>query len=164
MSRTESGRRCSARPERLTGRRRARERARRSAEQALRFRSPGRRLTRGASPALAPHHGFPWEGSDWDLRGCHVLPAEEVLGPGEARETVVVERKDPGFELDLMTDDAAKFFRMLLKKNGYGDPGASPSTTSASTTCWRAWSEPARTPTSPNFPPHAIRYRTCWSG
>lgn len=64
-------------------------------------------------------YGFPSEDSDWDLRGCHVLPAEEVLGLGEARETVEVERKDPGFELDLVTHDAAKFFRMMLKKNGY---------------------------------------------
>lgn len=64
-------------------------------------------------------YGFPSEDSDWDLRGCHVLPAEEVLGLNEARETVEVERKDPGFELDLVTHDAAKFFRMMLKKNGY---------------------------------------------
>ncbi len=64
-------------------------------------------------------YGFPSEDSDWDLRGCHVLPAREVLGLGEPKATVEVERKDPGFELDLVTHDAEKFFRLLLKKNGY---------------------------------------------
>jgi len=64
-------------------------------------------------------YGFPSGDSDWDLRGCHVLPAREVLGLGEPRATVEVERKDPGFELDLVTHDAEKFFRLLLKKNGY---------------------------------------------
>ena len=64
-------------------------------------------------------YGFPSEDSDWDLRGCHVLPARDVLGLEEPRETVEVARKEPGFELDLVTHDAAKFFRLLLKKNGY---------------------------------------------
>ena len=64
-------------------------------------------------------YGFPSADSDWDLRGCHVLPASEVLGLHEQRATVEVERKDPGFELDLVTHDAEKFFRLLLKKNGY---------------------------------------------
>ncbi len=64
-------------------------------------------------------YGFPSEDSDWDLRGCHVLPASEVLGLGEPEATVEVERKDPAFELDLVTHDAEKFFRLLLKRNGY---------------------------------------------
>lgn len=64
-------------------------------------------------------YGFPSQDSDWDLRGCHVLPAREVLGLEEQRETIEVERLEPGFELDLVTHDAAKFFRLLLKKNGY---------------------------------------------
>ena len=64
-------------------------------------------------------YGFPSDDSDWDLRGCHLLPAAEVLGLRAARETIEVERKEPGFELDLVTHDAEKFFRMMLKKNGY---------------------------------------------
>jgi predicted nucleotidyltransferase len=64
-------------------------------------------------------YGFPSEDSDWDLRGCHILPATEVLGLEDPKETVEVKRKDPGFELDLVTHDAAKFFRLLLRKNGY---------------------------------------------
>lgn len=64
-------------------------------------------------------YGFPSDDSDWDLRGSHILPAGEVLGLEEPKETVEVEQKDPGFELDLVTHDAAKFFRLLLRKNGY---------------------------------------------
>lgn len=64
-------------------------------------------------------YGFPSADSDWDLRGCHVLPAKDVLGLEEPEATVEVERNEPGFELDLVTHDAEKFFRLLLKKNGY---------------------------------------------
>ena len=64
-------------------------------------------------------YGFPSPDSDWDLRGCYVLPAREILGLGAPEETVSVQRKDDDFELDLVTHDAGKFFRLLLKPNGY---------------------------------------------
>lgn len=64
-------------------------------------------------------YGFPSADSDWDLRGCHLLPATEVLSLDETRDTVEVETKEPGFELDLVTHDAEKFFRMMLTRNGY---------------------------------------------
>lgn len=65
-------------------------------------------------------YGFPSPDSDFDLRGCHILPAREVLGLDHGRETVETKRTDAdGFELDLVSHDAGKFFGLLLKKNGY---------------------------------------------
>lgn len=67
----------------------------------------------------AHSYGFPSADSDWDLRGCHLLPASEVLGLGAPRETIEIARNDGDLELDLVTHDATKFFRLLLRKNGY---------------------------------------------
>jgi predicted nucleotidyltransferase len=64
-------------------------------------------------------YGFPSPDSDYDLRGCHVLPVREVVGLDVGRETIEVASEDGGFELDLVTHDARKFFGLLLKKNGY---------------------------------------------
>jgi predicted nucleotidyltransferase len=64
-------------------------------------------------------YGFPSLDSDYDLRGCHVLPVREVIGLDPGRETIETASKDDGFELDLVTHDARKFFGLLLKKNGY---------------------------------------------
>ena len=64
-------------------------------------------------------YGFPSPDSDFDLRGCHLLPVREVVGLDTGRETVETSAKDEGFELDLVTHDARKFFGLLLKKNGY---------------------------------------------
>jgi uncharacterized protein len=64
-------------------------------------------------------YGFASADSDYDLRGCHVLPAAEVLGLHAPHETIEKGGIREGVEIDLVTHDAAKFFRMLLKKNGY---------------------------------------------
>lgn len=64
-------------------------------------------------------YGFASEDSDYDLRGCHILPAREVLGLHVPRETIERGGVREGVEIDLVTHDAAKFFRMMLKKNGY---------------------------------------------
>jgi predicted nucleotidyltransferase len=64
-------------------------------------------------------YGFPSPDSDFDLRGCHVLPLREVVGLDTGRETVETSADEDGFELDLVTHDARKFFGLLLKKNGY---------------------------------------------
>jgi len=64
-------------------------------------------------------YGFPSPDSDYDLRGVHVLAARDVLGLDVGRETVEVSRVIDGLEIDLVTHDAMKFFRLLLKKNGY---------------------------------------------
>ena len=64
-------------------------------------------------------YGFPSPDSDFDLRGCHVLPVHEVVGLDTGRETVESSTTEGGFEVDLVTHDARKFFGLLLKKNGY---------------------------------------------
>ena len=64
-------------------------------------------------------YGFPSPDSDYDLRGCHILPVREVIGLDPGRETIETSAKGDDFELDLVTHDAHKFFGLLLKKNGY---------------------------------------------
>ena len=64
-------------------------------------------------------YGFASADSDWDLRGAHLLPADEVLGLFDPQETIEQERDEDGVELDLVTHDARKFFALLLKRNGY---------------------------------------------
>src|SRR5215470_8922755 len=64
-------------------------------------------------------YGFPSPDSDYDLRGAHLLPLEEVVGLKTGRETVEKSGVHDGLEIDLVTHDARKFFGLLLKKNGY---------------------------------------------
>lgn len=64
-------------------------------------------------------YGFPSADSDIDLRGVHVLPARTVLGLDAGDATREVEKVEDGIEFDLVTHDAEKFFRLLLKPNGY---------------------------------------------
>ena len=52
----------------------------------------------------------------------HILPAEDMLGLREPRETIEVSRKPTApddIELDLVTHDIRKFMLLMLKKNGY---------------------------------------------
>lgn len=63
-------------------------------------------------------YGFPSPDSDYDLRGVHILPAEEVLGLFPDRDTIEISKKED-IELDLVTHDIQKFFGLLLKANGY---------------------------------------------
>jgi hypothetical protein len=64
-------------------------------------------------------YGFPSPDSDYDLRGVHVLPLEDIIGLETGRETIQVEEIRENLELDLVTHDAKKFFGLMLKKNGY---------------------------------------------
>ena len=64
-------------------------------------------------------YGFPSPDSDFDLRGTHILPVDEVVGLDPGQETVQLETKDDVLELDLVTHDVKKFFALLLRKNGY---------------------------------------------
>lgn len=78
-------------------------------------------------------YGFHSGDSDFDLRGVHVLPLREVVGLrmgsetieqsghrqlplGQARDgaEVLIER-----DLDLVSHDVLKFFKLLLRRNGY---------------------------------------------
>lgn len=64
-------------------------------------------------------YGFPSPDSDYDLRGVHLLPLEEVLGLKTGHETIEKSGIHDGLEIDLVTHDAKKFFGLILKKNGY---------------------------------------------
>lgn len=64
-------------------------------------------------------YGFPSPDSDYDLRGIHLLPLEEVVGLKTGHETIEKSGIHDGLEIDLVTHDARKFFGLLLKKNGY---------------------------------------------
>ena len=64
-------------------------------------------------------YGFPSPDSDYDLRGIHLLPLEEVVGLNPGNETVEKSGIHDGLEIDLVTHDAKKFFGLMLKKNGY---------------------------------------------
>lgn len=64
-------------------------------------------------------YGFPSPDSDFDLRGIHLLPVEQIVGLDGCEETVEKSGIHDGLELDLVTHDARKFFMLMLKKNGY---------------------------------------------
>ena len=64
-------------------------------------------------------YGFPSPDSDFDLRGAHILPVERVVGLDTSDETLEDSRVIEGLEMDIVSHDARKFFRLLLKKNGY---------------------------------------------
>jgi predicted nucleotidyltransferase len=64
-------------------------------------------------------YGFPSKDSDFDLRGVHLLPLEQVVGLELGEETVQKEGMHDGIEMDLVTHDAKKFFGLMLRKNGY---------------------------------------------
>lgn len=56
--------------------------------------------------------------SDYDLRGCHVLPAPEVLGLRPPRETLAYSAHRDGLDLEMLSSDLGRLALMLLKKNG----------------------------------------------
>ncbi|MBI4909280.1 MAG: nucleotidyltransferase domain-containing protein [Acidobacteria bacterium] len=64
-------------------------------------------------------YGFPSPDSDYDLRGAHILPLDDVAGLLPKQHTVEVEGLRGTVEMDLVTHDVEKFFAMLLKRNGY---------------------------------------------
>ena len=64
-------------------------------------------------------YGFPSADSDFDVRGVHLLPLEQVVGLDPGEETVEKSGVHNGIEMDLVTHDAQKFFGLMLKKNGY---------------------------------------------
>ncbi|MFO0923564.1 MAG: nucleotidyltransferase domain-containing protein [Pirellulales bacterium] len=64
-------------------------------------------------------YGFPSPDSDFDLRGVHLLPLTTVVSLSEGQQTVEKEGIYDGLEIDLVTHDAAKFFGLMLKRNGY---------------------------------------------
>ncbi len=64
-------------------------------------------------------YGFPSPDSDVDLRGAHIKGPCELLSLNPADDTLEQDGIRDGVELDLVSHDIAKFFLMMLKKNGY---------------------------------------------
>lgn len=64
-------------------------------------------------------YGFPSPDSDFDLRGTHILPVPQVVGLEDPQETLEDSRVIEGLEMDIVSHDVRKFFRLLLRKNGY---------------------------------------------
>jgi predicted nucleotidyltransferase len=64
-------------------------------------------------------YGFSSADSDYDLRGVHVLPALELLGMVTGPKTLQTMGLRDGLEIDLVTHEVRKYFRLLLRNNGY---------------------------------------------
>lgn len=64
-------------------------------------------------------YGFPSPDSDVDLRGCHRLPLESVVGLALPVETVDRMTEIDGIEVDIVSHDIGKYLRLLVKNNGY---------------------------------------------
>ena len=64
-------------------------------------------------------YGFNSPDSDVDLRGCHQLPLESIVGLKTPTETIDRESIEDGVEVDIVSHDIGKYFRLLVKNNGY---------------------------------------------
>ena len=64
-------------------------------------------------------YGFASADSDYDLRGVHVLPLQQIVGLQTLENTIEVSKDTEGLELDLVTHELRKFFDLLLRRNGY---------------------------------------------
>lgn len=64
-------------------------------------------------------YGFPSPDSDYDLRGIHLLPLSELVGLRIGQETIEVSCFEEELQIDLVTHEAKKFFKLLLRRNGY---------------------------------------------
>lgn len=62
--------------------------------------------------------GFPSHDSDYDLRGVHILPVNDLLGLHGLTETIDRTWMKEGLEIDLVTHDVRNFFLLILKKSG----------------------------------------------
>ena len=64
-------------------------------------------------------YGFESPDSDVDLRGAHRLPLEQVVGLAVGEETFERSGIHAGIEVDLVSHDVGKYFRLLVRNNGY---------------------------------------------
>ncbi|MEK6238195.1 MAG: nucleotidyltransferase domain-containing protein [Planctomycetales bacterium] len=64
-------------------------------------------------------YGFDSPDSDIDLRGCHLLPLEDLVGLKAPEETYQQDVDHQGWEIDLVSHDVGKYLRLLVKNNGY---------------------------------------------
>ena len=64
-------------------------------------------------------YGFPSPDSDVDLRGCHQLSLKSIVGLNSPKETIDRSSIEDGTEVDIVSHDIGKYFRLLVKNNGY---------------------------------------------
>lgn len=64
-------------------------------------------------------YGFASADSDLDLRACHLLPAEQVVGLVTGPQTLQIGGWRHGVEMDVVSHDLLKFARLLNSRNGY---------------------------------------------
>ncbi len=64
-------------------------------------------------------YGFPSPDSDVDLRGCHQLPLRRAVGLDSPDETIDRAFLDGEVEIDLVSHEVRKYFRLLVTNNGY---------------------------------------------
>ncbi|MFT5524130.1 MAG: putative nucleotidyltransferase [Pirellulaceae bacterium] len=64
-------------------------------------------------------YGFPSPDSDVDLRGCHQLPTESLVGLATPSETIDRMSIEDGVEVDLVSHELGKYLRLLVTNNGY---------------------------------------------
>lgn len=64
-------------------------------------------------------YGFPSTDSDVDLRGCHQLPLQGVVGLNMPVQTLERKIDHDGTEVELVSHEVGKYLRLLLRNNGY---------------------------------------------
>lgn len=62
-------------------------------------------------------YGFPSYDSDYDIRGAHILPLEKVVGLYSERDTIELMDRVNDTDIDLVTYDIKKYFKLLLNRN-----------------------------------------------
>jgi len=64
-------------------------------------------------------YGFASPDSDFDLRGCHLLPPSHCFGLTVRDETVERAETRAGTLIEVVTHDARKYFGLITRRNGY---------------------------------------------
>jgi uncharacterized protein len=64
-------------------------------------------------------YGFPSPDSDVDLRGCHLLSLPDIVGIDAPPLTLEHKAIHDGTEVELVSHEAGKYLRLLLRNNGY---------------------------------------------
>lgn len=88
------------------------------AQKSLSAHPPGRVLFSAISGGHM--YGFPSPDSDLDVRGCHVLSLEDVIGLQAPKETFeLMGEWVEGVEIDWVSHDLRKYLGLLMKNGGY---------------------------------------------
>jgi hypothetical protein len=64
-------------------------------------------------------YGFSSSDSDVDLRGCHQLPLQNLVGIDLPPLTLEHKAIHDGMEVELVSHEVGKYLRLLLRNNGY---------------------------------------------